>query len=140
MGVQISFPDPNFNSFDYISGYMPKSGIVGLYISSIFMFLNNCHATTFYITKNSVQSFQYLHIFWFQQSKESACRYRRCKRHGFDPWVGKIPVRRTKEPTLVSLPGESHGQRRLEGYNPQSCKESDTTEATWHAARKKSNT
>ena len=64
MGVQISFPDPNFNSFDYISGYMPKSGIVALYISSIFMFLNNCHAT-FYITKNSVQSFQYLHIFWF---------------------------------------------------------------------------
>ena len=23
--------------------------------------------------------------------KESACQYRRCKRHKFDPWIGKIP-------------------------------------------------
>ena len=23
--------------------------------------------------------------------KEPACRFRRHKRHGFDPWVGKIP-------------------------------------------------
>ena len=27
----------------------------------------------------------------------------------------------------VSLPGESHGQRRLEGYSPWGCKELDTT-------------
>ena len=33
----------------------------------------------------------------------------------------------------VFLPGESHGQRSLEGYSPQGCKESDTTEATQHA-------
>ena len=26
--------------------------------------------------------------------KESACHRRRCKRRGFDPWVGKIPWRR----------------------------------------------
>ena len=25
-------------------------------------------------------------------SKELACRCRRCKRHGFDPWVRKIPL------------------------------------------------
>ena len=24
--------------------------------------------------------------------KESACQGRRCKRHGFDPWFGKIPL------------------------------------------------
>ena len=29
------------------------------------------------------------------------------KRHGFDPWVGKIPWRRAWLPTPVSLPGES---------------------------------
>jgi len=26
--------------------------------------------------------------------KESTCQCRRCKRHGFDPWVGKISWRR----------------------------------------------
>ena len=35
--------------------------------------------------------------------------------------------------TLVFLPRDSHGQRRLEGHSPQSCKESDMTEATTHA-------
>ena len=30
--------------------------------------------------------------------------------------------------TLVFLPGESHGQRKLVDYSPQGCKESDTTE------------
>ena len=26
--------------------------------------------------------------------KEPASHVRRCKKHGFDPWVGKIPQRR----------------------------------------------
>ena len=54
-------------------------------------------------------------------------------RHGFDSWVGKIPWRRAWQPTPVFLPGESHGQRSLEGYSPWSHKESDTTEVTSHA-------
>ena len=41
--------------------------------------------------------------------------------------VRKIPWRR-KTNTPVFLPGESHGQRRLTGYNPWGCKESDMTE------------
>ena len=32
------------------------------------------------------------------------------------------------QPTPVFLPGESHGQRSLAGYNLAGCKESDTTE------------
>ena len=36
--------------------------------------------------------------------------------------------RRTWQPTPVSLPGESHGQRSLVGYSPRGCKELDTTE------------
>ena len=36
--------------------------------------------------------------------------------------------RRKRQPTLVFLPGESHGQRSLAGYSPWGCKESDTTE------------
>ena len=50
-----------------------------------------------------------------------------------DAWVGKIPWRRTQQPTPLSLPGESHGNRSLEGYSPWGHKESDTTEATWQA-------
>ena len=37
-----------------------------------------------------------------------------------DPWRGKW------QPTLVSLPGESHGQRSLVDYSPWGCKKSDT--------------
>ena len=48
----------------------------------------------------------------------------------FDPWAEKITWRRVWQPTLVFLPVESHGQRSLVGYNPQGCKELDTTEAT----------
>ena len=34
-------------------------------------------------------------------------------RHGFDPWVEKIPWRRAWPPTPIFLFGESHGQRNL---------------------------
>ena len=51
--------------------------------------------------------------------KEPACQGRRLKRHGFTSWVRKISWRRTWQPTLVFLPGESYGQRSLAGYSPQ---------------------
>ena len=51
-----------------------------------------------------------------------------CRRPGFDHWVGKIPWRMKWHPTLVLLPGESHGWRSLVSYSPQGRKESDTTE------------
>ena len=60
--------------------------------------------------------------------KEPTCHFRRHKRYEFDPWVGKIPWRRTWQPTPVFLPGEFHGQRNLAGYSPWGHKESDTTE------------
>ena len=47
---------------------------------------------------------------------------------------GKIPWRRAWQPTPVSLPGESHGQRSLAGYSPWGGTESDMTEVTEHAA------
>ena len=49
----------------------------------------------------------------------------------FDPWVEKIPWRRTWQYTPV-LPGKSHGHRSLTGYSQWCSKESDTTEATEH--------
>ena len=51
-----------------------------------------------------------------------------CKKHGFNPWVRKIPWRRKWQPTSVFLPGEFHGQRSLVGYSPWGYRESDTTE------------
>ena len=42
----------------------------------------------------------------------------RCKRRGFDLFVGKIPWRRAWQPTPVFLPAESHEQRSLMGYGP----------------------
>ena len=59
--------------------------------------------------------------------KESPCQCRRHRRHGFDPWVGKILWRRKWQPTLVFLPGKFHGQQSLAVYNPWGCKESDMT-------------
>ena len=34
-----------------------------------------------------------------------------CRKHRFDPWVGKIPWRRKWQPTPVFFPGKSHGQK-----------------------------
>ena len=48
-----------------------------------------------------------------------------CRRHGFDPWVGKIPWRRERLPTPVFLPRRSGGQRSLAGYSPWGHKELD---------------
>ena len=58
--------------------------------------------------------------------KEPACQCRRCKRCRFNPWVGKIPLRRAWQPLPVFLPGESCGQRSLTGYRPWGRKESNT--------------
>ena len=56
-----------------------------------------------------------------------------CRRRRFNPWVGKIPWRRTGQPTPVVLPGESHGRRSLAGSSPWGCNESATTEVLEHA-------
>ena len=53
--------------------------------------------------------------------KESTCQCRRLKRCGFDLWVGKIPLRRKWQPTVLS-PGKSHAQRSLVGYSLWGCK------------------
>jgi len=46
----------------------------------------------------------------------------------FNAWVKKIPWRREWHPIPVSLPGESHGQRKPSGYSPWGSKELDMTE------------
>ena len=47
------------------------------------------------------------------------------------------PLEKKWQPTPVFLPGEFHGQRRLVGYSPWGCEESDTTERLcFHALEK----
>ena len=73
-----------------------------------------------------------MHIKWSfpggARGKESASQCRRYRRQVFDLWVGKIPRRKKWQPTPVSLPGESHGQRNLADYSPWGHRELGTTE------------
>ena len=65
--------------------------------------------------------------------KEPACQFRRCKRCGFYPCIGKIPWRRAWQRTPVFLHRESHGQRSLEEYSQQGRRQLAMTEATQQA-------
>ena len=53
----------------------------------------------------------------------SAGKESTCGRHGFNPWVRKIPWRRKRLPTPLFWSGEFHGL-----YSPWGHKDSDTTE------------
>ena len=55
--------------------------------------------------------------------KDSACQHRR---HGFDPYVGKIAWSRNWQPTPVFLPGEFHGHQ-------YSCLENAMERGIWWA-------
>ena len=46
---------------------------------------------------------------------------------GSVPRWGRSCEKRKCQPSLVFLPGKSHGQRSLVGYGPWDCSESDTT-------------
>ena len=53
----------------------------------------------------------------------------------FDPWMGKIPWRRARQPLQYSCLENPHGQRSLAGYSPQGGQESDMTEATQNTCK-----
>ena len=58
-----------------------------------------------------------------------ACQCRKLRGHGFDPWVGKVPCRRARQPTPVLLPGESLWTEEPGGAAVHRVAESDTAEA-----------
>jgi len=63
------------------------------------------------------------------QSEECAKEHAyQCRKSRFDPWVGKIPWRRKRQPTPVFLPGESHGSGAWEAAVHGVAKELDMTE------------
>ena len=65
----------------------------------------------------------------FLGSSDSKKILLQCGRHGFDPWVRKIPWRRKCQSIPVFLPGKSHRQRHLVGHSPWGQKESEMTES-----------
>ena len=98
-----------------------SSGLLALQMNFVFL-------TTLFKRNNTEQWFSGLPR--WANGKEHSCQCRRCKRCGLDPWVGKIPWRRARQPTPVFLPGESHRQRSLGGKSSWGCKELDMTEVT----------
>ena len=72
----------------------------------------------FLIIKLHTHTHTHTHTYGFSRllsGKESICQCRRYRRHGFDPWVKKIPWRRTWQSSPVFLLGRAHGQRSLVG-------------------------
>ena len=68
--------------------------------------------------------------------KESTCQWRRFKRHGFDPWVGKSLWSRKWQPTSVFLHGKFQGQKSLVGCRPWGHKRVGHYWATEHTPHK----
>ena len=60
--------------------------------------------------------------------KESDCQWRRHKRHGFEPWVLKIPWSGKRKPTPVFLPGKFHAQSSLANCSPWGHRKPDMSE------------
>ena len=82
----------------------------------ILIYRDSSHLSIVYAANNFLQSTIYhltlLVLFsglpWWLSGKDSACNAGSFRRHGFNPWVGKIPWRRAWQPTPVFLPGKSH--------------------------------
>ena len=62
----------------------------------------------------------------WHSGKESTCQCRRCRKRGFNPWVGKIPWSRKWPLTPVFLPEKFHGQRGLVGYTVRGVAKNQT--------------
>ena len=62
------------------------------------------------------------------RGEESACQYRRCKKHGFDPWVGNIPWIGNGDLLLYFCLGNPMGRGVWRTTIHRVTEESDTTE------------
>ena len=59
-----------------------------------------------------------------------------CRRGRFNPWVWKIPWRRKWQPTPVFLPGKSHGQGSLGGFESMGSQRVGHKEHHQHGRKK----
>ena len=73
------------------------------------------------VAKNWTRLSNWTELIWWRftgcaSGKVPACQFRRHKRHGFYPWVQKIPWRRAWQPTSIFLPEETQAKSSLTGY------------------------
>ena len=110
--------------------YIPRSGIDGLYVSSIFWETFTLFSIVAAPTYNSTNSIPRFPFPGGSGGKESTCK---CWRPRFDPWVRMITRRREWWPTPVFSPREFPEQRSLEGYSPRGHKEGDMIDWLTHS-------
>ena len=67
--------------------------------------------------------------------KESVYRWRRHRRHRFNPWIGKISWSRKWQLTPLFLPEKLHGYKRLVVYSPWGLKRVRYNWETEHATQ-----
>ena len=84
-----------------------------------------CWATVHGVKKSRTQLSDFTFTFPGGSDGKAICL--QCRRPGFYLWVGNIPWRSEWLPTLVFLPREFNGQRKLVGYSSCGCNESDST-------------
>ena len=93
---------------------------IPLFTAALFTIVGTCKQPRCPLTEEWIKKLWciYTGLPRWLSGEESACQCRRCRRRGFDPWVGKIPWRRKWQPTPVFLPAKFHGQRSLVSYSP----------------------
>ena len=88
-----------------------------------------------WVTYTHTHTYIYIELFYgfprWCSGKEPTCQCRRHKTPGFNPWVGKIPWRRTWQPTPGFLPGESHGRRSPQGLQATGVTKSRMQLSNW---------
>ena len=113
---------PYFCSSHSYSSFSPSSALIsmkpfvinGMFDSISPPFTEHLPYSIYFMLPSGKES-----AYWFLGGV--SCRSH--KRYRFDSLVGKILWSRKGQPTPVFMPGKSHGQKSLEGYNPWGHKE-----------------
>ena len=135
LSVHSSCVSPRLSPVDTFANYLfPSVPLITVNTSNHLLKASHVPGTTasHTVTSNLINPVVYTHLGLFPggSAVKNPLLCKSHRRHVFHPWVGKIPWRRARQPTLVFLPGKFHGQRSLAGYSPWGRKESDTTKAT----------
>ena len=67
-------------------------------------------------------------LWWLSGEQSTWLRYKRCRRHGFNPWIGKILWRRNGNPLQYPCQGNPMDREAWQATVHGVTKESDTTE------------